>query len=716
MSDLNIRLNLDTTAAEAGAAEVKDDLAKLRTEGERPVRVNVDRSQLDAAAGGAGRLREALGNVQAAALGELSQKAGQLGASLGGVAGSVAEVAIKSAAAFGPIGIAITAVLAGLALVKQAVDENNAATERSDAISSSLAEANNTLGGSYSTVVAAANAATTAQAARLAVAQQEQAIIQRQIAIMGQAGTAVGAAGLDLAFQRISDSTKTSATSFALLTREMVANLVHTGTSAQQQAFLGQSFNRSTVAVVAFRQEIELTKRVLADQAANALRAAMAARTQAAEQVRDAQQRVNANSSDIAAVRDLNQAQARLDAVRQNLRTVTAAYTASQRELGTATRDTTQATREAEEEEQALASARRLIERQNAARAAAASAETGAQRRAGMEALRVAEQGLLTAGQEISVSEQLTRAEQALAFATGETTRARAASARGGQTTAERTALVSALNAEATARQGVADALERQANAQRDLKSNQIDIEAKEQTESNRAFAEWARNRNTVNQEYLDRQTTAAAAFTEKKRREDEREKAAAEKLANEVKTRNDQLAGSAGKLGEAQIAAAFAAAIAGENAGVAMQAALKASLLALSQEAAIKSLYKLAEGFGYAATPGMQANAAAAFTSAGIFAGVAAAAGVGGALIPSPAAAPTGAAGGATAGAGAGAGATPMRSGGGGASEAPKNITINFSAFQSNEQAQALIVRSLREAGYNGRARVGSSFSSERR
>lgn len=715
MSDLNIRMNLETSAAEAAAAAVQGDLNKLKTDAEKPIKINVDASQLAGATGGAGKLREALGNVQAAALDELSQKAGQLGASLGGVAGSVAEVAIKSAAAFGPIGIAITAVLAGLALVKQAVDENNAATERSDAISSALAEANNTLGGSYSTVVAAANAATTAEAARLAVAQQQQAIIQRQIAIMGQAGTTVAAAGLDLAFQRISDSTKTSATSFALLTREMVANLVHSGTAAQQQAFLGQSFHRSTDAVVAFRQEIELTKRILAEQAATALRAAMARRADLIEQVREAQQRVNSNISDrehIAAVRDLDRAQRMLDAGRQNLRTVTAAYTASQRELGTATRDTTQATREAVEEEEALATARRLIERQNAAAAAAASAETGAQRRAGIEALRVAEQGLTTAGQEISVREQQTRAEQALAFAVGETARARAASARGGQTTAERTALVTALNNETTARDGVAAATARQMQSLIDFdnKQRQLATDRAAVSERERTNAEGDKARNLANFNAAQTAEDAVSARSSAQKAELNKQEAARAEI---TKQREEQLAGSAGKLGEAQIAAAFAAAAAGENAGVAMQAALKASLLALAQESAIKALYATATGLFQLAT--LNPAAGTTLASAAMFAGVAVAAGVGGALIPSPASAPTGAGAGSAAMAGP-AGATPMRSGGADAGEAPKNITINFSAFQSNEQAQALIVRSLREAGYNGRARVGSSFSSERR
>jgi hypothetical protein len=160
-------------------------------------------------------------------------------------------------------------------------------------------------------------------------------------------------------------------------------------------------------------------------------------------------------------------------------------------------------------------------------------------------------------------------------------------------------------------------------------------------------------------------------------------------------------LAGSAGKLAEAQLSSAMAAAFAGENAGEAMQKALKASLEALSTEAAIKALYATATGLFQIAT----GNPAGAQTllSAAMFAGVALAAGGASELIedvavPAAAGATTGAAGG---GGMASTGETPMRSGGGGAAAAPSNITINMNAFQSNDQAQALIVRALREAGY---------------
>jgi hypothetical protein len=712
MSDLNIRINLDTNAAEAGANDVRNDLNRIRTEGERPVRVNVDRSQLDAATGGAGKLREALGNVQAAALGELSQKAGQLGASLGGVAGSVAEVAIKSAAAFGPIGIAITAVLAALALVKQAVDENNAATERTEEITQGLAEANRVLGGTYSTVTAAANAATTAEAARLAIAREMQAIGREQLGLIGQGADVTQAATLTEAFQTLSDATKDARTNLAVLTPAMIQHAVISGNAAEQTAVLGMSFVRAREPTVAMAQATELVLRRLRELANNE-------KTNAQQRVRVAQEavahetsrRVEGESA-LERYQRIVAAETRVVTARNQLTTATAAAATAEQNFANQQNQVVIAGTKAAEAAAALEAARR----RQAAEAAAASVETGAQRRAGMEALRLAEQGLLTAGQEISVSEQQTRAEQALAFAVRETTRARAASARGGQTGAERTALVTALNNEATARRGVADALERQMqslldfdNKQRQLRADRLVVSERERVQEE---GDKARNQANVN---------AARAMQDVRERREEADKArnaanfhaTSDKLAKEEEDRNESLKQSAGGLAKAQIHALLSAAIAGEDAGAAAKAALGASLASLAEEAAMKSLFKLAEGFGYLATPGMQANATAAFTSAAIFGGVAIAAG--GGAIGIAAADREAKKGGTAGGGGAGAGATPMRSSGGGG-EAPKNITINFSAFQSNEQAQALIVRSLREAGYNGRARVGSSFSAERR
>jgi hypothetical protein len=116
---------------------------------------------------------------------------------------------------------------------------------------------------------------------------------------------------------------------------------------------------------------------------------------------------------------------------------------------------------------------------------------------------------------------------------------------------------------------------------------------------------------------------------------------------ANKIKTdRTDALAASAKGLGDGLVSAGLAAAFAGENIGAALQKQLAASLQALAIESAQKALFALAQGFLYLATPGMQASAAASFTSAAVFGAVAVGAGAVSAAI-APSAAPAAAAGG---------------------------------------------------------------------
>jgi hypothetical protein len=681
MSDLNIRINLDTNAAEAGANDVRNDLNRIRTAAERPVKINVDTSELAGAAGGAGKLKEALGNVQAAALGELSQKAAELGGHLGGVAGSIAEVAIKSAAAFGPMGIALTAVLAAVSLVVQGIEEMNKEARATEELA--LIERN--LGSAFQDVQRNIIGAKDATESLTIAIRNQQTLLASNAQLLN--------AGFNTE----------SIENFRRAGRELLPEIQRQGGAFRNvtQAQLEQAIVSRDAGVLAatFGVNIRFSGNAAVD-AALAVDALEARTRELSRSHEDSTTSIVRNSL----------------ALKENEKLINVVAAASEA-MAQAARD------------KAIAN-----DRLQAARSAAASAESAAQRRAGMEALRVAEEGIIADQQasavvaqrrnqqalsfafQISESAELvnsraaqTRAEQALTFAVGETNRARAASVRGGQTAAERTALITSLNNEATARRGVAEAAaaeEAATVAVGDAARERVRIA--DQLEMTRA----TENKGTQAAQLAREQVEADAILTRSQGNKAELNRQDAAR-ANEIKAREEMLAGSAGKLGEAQIAAAFAAAAAGENAGEAMQKALKASLMGLAQESAIKALYATATGLFQLAT--LNPAAATTLTSAAMFAGVAVAAGVGGALIPAVAAAPS-AGGGGGAGMAGPAGATPMRSGGGGSDEAPKNITINFSAFQSNEQAQALIVRSLREAGYNGRARVGSSFSAERR
>lgn len=157
--------------------------------------------------------------------------------------------------------------------------------------------------------------------------------------------------------------------------------------------------------------------------------------------------------------------------------------------------------------------------------------------------------------------------------------------------------------------------------------------------------------------------------------------------------------------MGKALGAHATALAQGKETVGEALKGMLADTLTSLGQEAIVKGAMEMAHGFAALAGVYTAGLAPGHFAAGAAYMAVGAAASVAGAAL-SPAPAVSGGGGGAGGGAAARA-ETPNRSTGS-SDQAPKNITINMNAFQSNESAQALIVRSLREAGYAGRSQVG--------
>lgn len=74
-----------------------------------------------------------------------------------------------------------------------------------------------------------------------------------------------------------------------------------------------------------------------------------------------------------------------------------------------------------------------------------------------------------------------------------------------------------------------------------------------------------------------------------------------------------------------------------GEDIGAALNKMLSATLQSIGQEATIKALMETAAGIAATVTPGLQATAPGHFAAAGIYAGVAAAAGIGYMALPTP-------------------------------------------------------------------------------
>lgn len=358
------------------------------------------------------------------------------------------------------------------------------------------------------------------------------------------------------------------------------------------------------------------------------------------------------------------------------------------------------------------------------AAAAGIHAETEAQIRAGAEAVRIAEQHRSDAEHAISLDERVSRAQDILTSAITETTRASEAMEHAHQTPAERTALVSALNAETTARHDLTSATEAQANATRILADKARDLAIAEDIRTQEATDKL---RDTTSRELQQAEVNRTSAV-DKQRLNDayaqERTYGGRMKaLLHEEVDAKKELAGatlsSFQTMGSAMAKHTELVMQHKESVGAAAQNMVKDILSAIGSEAMIKGAMMMAEGAAALAGIYTAPLAAGNFAAGAAFFGVGALASAAGAAIPS-AGSGLGGGGGATAGAASSASTsrseTPMRSGSAGGSEAPKNITINFSAFQSNEAAQALIVRSLREAGYNGRTAVGSSFSSPRR
>ena len=162
------------------------------------------------------------------------------------------------------------------------------------------------------------------------------------------------------------------------------------------------------------------------------------------------------------------------------------------------------------------------------------------------------------------------------------------------------------------------------------------------------------------------------------------------------IETYRKTMEEAAGSMTQALTGAATAAIFAGDNIGEALQAALASTLQQVATESAVKALFETAKGIAAVAT-GLP-TAPLHFAAAGKFAATAVAAGAVGAAIAPESGATASATGTPSA---APRGEAPTRRDESELSS-PKIINISLNAFQSSEQAQSMIVRTLREAGYN--------------
>ena len=335
----------------AVTGNAKDDLNKIVGALGR-----VDDAQREAFSGGAqhaSRFGEALRNVKDAGLQELSQKAGELGQRIGGVGGQIAQVAIKSAAAFGPVGIAITGVGAALAFAAQAYDEYAAKVALTEARTQELTSSVTTLGTTYPSMTAAVEGATTAVEAHTRAVAENQRILGQQLDLMNRGFSADTARSYTLQLQQTAGAVRELGTFLHGASEEQIKQTLETGNATAQQDLLGVSFAHSADAAEENRRRVEALAVVHQ-------RAAVAIEASKREAVTAAEANLESARADLVAARGIEDSNARRSEMAAASRRVTEAtnvLTEAQQRAAAAHREVAAGAADATRAEDDLASA-----------------------------------------------------------------------------------------------------------------------------------------------------------------------------------------------------------------------------------------------------------------------------------------------------------------------------------------------------------------------
>jgi len=644
----------------------------------------------------------------------LSEKASELAGSMGGAAGKIADVGIKSLAAFGGIGLQATAAVGAVLMLYNAYVQYETQQRAVTAASEELAAAQTRLGGTYTSLAEAANADGTAEQRVAAIRAASAVIVQEQVATLGRGYTRQETEQLSQLSHAIADATRERLG----MTAAQVQSVIETGTEAQQQLVLGGAIEHSTNAQVEHANVMVLATRARQHSLGVQIEESHA-RTRSAQ----------GNRSAIGALQDLRAATAQQSAAQRELATATAATTAAEARAAEVAREQEGVrVRALTASDAAAATAARLAA---AGRTGGGPSGPSAQElRAQAEALRMARVANDNAVLSASVERQTAQAREHLAFTTRElalaeasrvdhTRRVTTALQAQSQAQAEYNRSLGAEVAAARARVTAEDALIESQMALRDAAEASLRTGAAQLRQADArslsmrraredavaaaaAFAgggetaaeragistgESARAALATAEADATRELARATQDLAQARREEsdasistedrtthvtealarqttalQRQRAAQAASNAEIQRirtdRTDALAASAKGLGDGLVSAGLAAAFAGENIGAALQKQLAASLQALAIESAQKALFALATGFFYLAT--YNPAAVPAFTSAAIFGAVAVGAGAVSAAI-APSAAP------AAAGGGAGERASGVSPGGGG-------------------------------------------------
>lgn len=321
--------------------------------------------------------KDALVDAKDAGLEELSQKAGELGQRIGGVGGQIAEIAIKSAAAFGPLGIAITAVGAALAFAAQAYDEHAAKVALANARTEELTSSVSTLGTTYPSMTAAVEGATTAVQVHTAAVAENQRILGQQLTLLNTGFSAQQAQTYTLQLQQVSGAVRELGTYLHGASEEQIRQALETGNAAAQQELLGLSFTHSTNAATEANNRVDAMI-VLHQRAAVAI---AASKEEALANARATLESARANLNDAASIEDADARRAEMASAARQVTEATQALTVAQERAAAAHREVASGADAATRAEDALAAANE---------AAAATAEAAALQRGYAAITRIA--------------------------------------------------------------------------------------------------------------------------------------------------------------------------------------------------------------------------------------------------------------------------------------------------------------------------------------
>lgn len=360
-------------------------------------------------------------------LNALSEKASELAGSMGGAAGKIADVGLKSLAAFGGIGLQATAAVGAVLMLYNAYQQYEEKQRAVSAGAAALASVNAQLGGSYDAVRLAAAQDGTAEERTNAIRAAGILIRQQRIALDQQGFSVTASNEFGDSLDRIMAAYAGLGATAPLATREMVQHAIQSGNAAEQQRLLGFSFEHSTDATVEHANQTRALTIVSGQAAASSLahreelrRAANAAVVAARATVATLNEQADSGAAGDRAISALNVALANQARLNRQVASATASNTRMQQEASVATRELAAAAAAADEEGKRRAQQQVNDAAKERRRAAAGAASSPQELRAQAEALRLAREANDNAVLSASVERQTAQAREHLAFTTRE--------------------------------------------------------------------------------------------------------------------------------------------------------------------------------------------------------------------------------------------------------------------------------------------------------